>query len=115
MTSIALNALSIVYLFTGVFIWIICLIVRRNQPKKINRIYGYRTKRSMRSQDEWDFAQEFSIAKMLKIAQITVILGVLSIALPYSRTIFFIGIALFVLLMFYPVYKTEMALREKFG
>ena len=29
----------------------------KNPPKKINSTYGYRTNRSMKNQDTWDFAQ----------------------------------------------------------
>ncbi len=33
---------------------------KNNPPKKINRMMGYRTKSSMKSQDAWDFAQVYS-------------------------------------------------------
>ena len=33
---------------------------KKNPPKKINRMVGYRTKASMKSQDAWDFAQVYS-------------------------------------------------------
>ena len=35
-------------------------------PKKINSIYGYRTSRSMKNQENWDLAQRFSSQLMLK-------------------------------------------------
>ena len=31
-------------------------VMRKNPPKDINGVYGYRTKRSMQNQDTWDFA-----------------------------------------------------------
>jgi uncharacterized membrane protein len=36
----------------------------RFPPKKINPLYGYRTPRSMRSQEAWDFANKYSSALM---------------------------------------------------
>ena len=35
-------------------------------PKKINEFYGYRTTRSRKSQEAWDFAQRYS-AKLMTI------------------------------------------------
>lgn len=34
-------------------------VMRKNPPKDINSVYGYRTKRSMKNQDTWDFAHAF--------------------------------------------------------
>ena len=35
------------------------LLFMKNPPKSINSLYGYRTKRSMRNQDTWDFAHYY--------------------------------------------------------
>ena len=35
------------------------LMFLKNPPKSINTSYGYRTKRSMRNQDTWDFAHHY--------------------------------------------------------
>ena len=48
-------------------------------PKKINRFSGYRTNRSMKSQESWDFAQQ-------KCGQIWKQLGVFSV--PVSAALF---------------------------
>ena len=34
-------------------------VMEKKPPKKINGIYGYRTSRSMKNQDTWDFAQRY--------------------------------------------------------
>ena len=44
----------------GPFILLIGLITRYFPPKKPNDLYGYRTKRSMKNQDTWDFANRYS-------------------------------------------------------
>lgn len=40
-------------IFVGLAEW-----TRRRPPRKINHLYGYRTKASMASQERWDFAQQ---------------------------------------------------------
>lgn len=35
------------------------LLWRKNPPRKINMVYGYRTTRSMKSQKTWDFAHRY--------------------------------------------------------
>ncbi|WP_133712278.1 SdpI family protein [Myroides indicus] len=34
------------------------MLFKRNLPKHINYIYGYRTKNAMKSQEHWHFAQK---------------------------------------------------------
>ena len=41
-------------------VMIVCgLLMKFRPPKKINRYTGYRTKNSMKSQENWDFAQQY--------------------------------------------------------
>jgi uncharacterized membrane protein len=51
-------------------------------PKKINSIYGYRTSRSMKNQDNWDLAQRFSSQLMLKQGLIMLLLAFILAVLP---------------------------------
>jgi uncharacterized membrane protein len=39
---------------------LIFIVFRMFPPKKVNALYGYRTKRSMKNQINWDFAQKSS-------------------------------------------------------
>lgn len=52
--------------FTGLLFIILGCIMLRYPPKDINYMYGYRTKRSMKNQVNWDFAQKYSSKLMLK-------------------------------------------------
>ena len=45
-------------LLAPVAMMVLGLIYKFRPPKKINRISGYRTQRSMRSQTTWDYAQK---------------------------------------------------------
>lgn len=53
-------------------------------PKKINNIYGYRTTRSMKSQEAWDFAQVYGAKKMMLAGLIMLVAGLL--LLPFNLT-----------------------------
>lgn len=51
-------------LIPGAILWVIQAVVRRNMPKNPNGTYGYRTPRSMASQEAWDYANLRSIDLM---------------------------------------------------
>ncbi|WP_010136957.1 SdpI family protein [Ochrovirga pacifica] len=63
---------------TGICYLIAGWILYKFPPKKINYLYGYRTKRSMRDQKNWDFAQKFSAIKMVLSGILIVLIGVIS-------------------------------------
>ncbi|MTI19596.1 SdpI family protein [Fulvivirga sp. RKSG066] len=44
----------------GPLMTILAIIFKAFPPKKINGIYGYRTKRSMRNQKTWDVANSYA-------------------------------------------------------
>ena len=93
-------------------------------PKKINEFYGYRTTRSCKSQEAWDFAQKYS-AKMMTVLGL-VALAVASIA-HWLRSrlclnseyvmLYDIGItAVLVVMVVLPlIVLTELELRKRFG
>jgi uncharacterized membrane protein len=58
------------------------LITLKFPPKKINSLYGYRTSRSMKNQENWDLAQRFSSQLMLKQGLIMLLLALILAVLP---------------------------------
>ena len=56
-------------------------------PKKINSIYGYRTSRSMKNQENWDLAQRFSSQLMLKQGLIMLVMAFILAVLPISTEV----------------------------
>lgn len=100
----------------GIIFWITGRIVNDYPPKKINHLYGYRTKRSMKSQEAWDFAQRHSVQLMIKS-------GIFMIGASFLGPILKLnsgwGIVLSMSVIFgivgYLFYQTETALKEKFG
>lgn len=51
-------------------------------PKKINSFYGYRTPRSMKSQKNWDFAQDYSARQLIVIGAILFLFSFLGYLIP---------------------------------
>lgn len=49
----------------GIIVVLVGIMFLLFPPKKINRLYGYRTKASMKSQEAWDVAQKCSAKMML--------------------------------------------------
>jgi len=82
-------------------------------PKKANWIYGYRTKRAMQSQYNWDFAQQYS-AKASLIAGLFFLIA--SIAgcffIVNNGTATIIEIVLLVITLTIIVLKTENKLKR---
>lgn len=57
-------------------------LMNRRPPRKITALYGYRTERSMKNEDTWQFANKYSGALIWKIGWIALaVAAVLSIAL----------------------------------
>ncbi len=110
------NPLFITLVLTGISFMIIRMIISKFPPKKINKFYGYRTKSSMKSQERWDFAQEFSNDLMLKYGILLTLIGIGGYFISMSEVVsVFISIAVILILVFTMFYQTEKAIKEKFG
>ena len=92
----------------------------KNPPKSINSLYGYRTKRSMRSQDAWNFAHRY-------FGKLWLVCGLVSIPLSLLPILFVVGkselvinktglivIGLQVLLLLATIISTERVLKDNF-
>ncbi|NIJ46565.1 putative membrane protein [Wenyingzhuangia heitensis] len=63
-------AISIISILMGV-------IMLKFPPKHINMFYGYRTKQSMSSIFNWNFAQKYSAKKMIQIGGILLLICII--------------------------------------
>ena len=93
-------------------------------PKKINEFYGYRTTRSRKSQEAWDFAQRYS-------AKLMTILGLAALIVAGGGRLFLNGLCinsdylmqydicitllLPIIVVIPPIILTELELRKRFG
>lgn len=91
-----------IFLVTG-------FVLNQFPPKKINYLYGYRTKNSMRNQQSWDFAQQFSSKLLIKYGIILAITSLLSFITDFKNEInliiAFLLLFALVLLLFLKVEK----------
>ncbi|NNE93783.1 MAG: SdpI family protein [Verrucomicrobiales bacterium] len=58
----------IVHLALGPLLLVIALLFLRFPPRDINWMYGYRTARSMKSQEAWEFANRLSARALVWIS-----------------------------------------------
>ena len=84
-------------------------------PKKINHFYGYRTSRSMKSQEAWDFAQVYAAKKMVWAGWVMLAVGVMMFPLPFSENVkAVLSVVTTVSVSVWMIVVTEKALKNKF-
>ena len=84
-------------------------------PKKINTLYGYRTNRSMKNKEVWDFANTYSTKLLLNFSLLTCIIQLVFIYKdPYSETLLLISWIIFILFLGLGIWKTELELNKYF-
>lgn len=104
-----------IFFLSGVIFLVAGIILYSFPPKKINHLYGYRTKRSMNSQEAWDFAQKDSAKQMFKAGVIMIILGVVTLLAETNEVFNLIaGLAALIGSAVYVLYFTEKKLKDKF-
>ena len=92
----------------------------KNPPKTINAIVGYRTSRSMKNQDTWNFAHLYCGKLWWKIGWSMLPLSMISMLPAMGKNDDFIGvlgavvISVECIIMFISVFFTERALAKKF-
>lgn len=96
-----------------IFMLIISFIYFKYPPKKINYFYGYRTKRSMKNNENWSFANNYA-------AKLLINFSVYSFFIPpflyflYPKNNFLITIIIHSALILSVLYFTEKQLKRKF-
>ena len=92
----------------------------RKTPKKINFVYGYRTKRSMMNEETWRFANQYFGKVWCFCGLILAPLSVIAIAIVFGKgpgTVGTVG-GMITMLQMIPlggaIIPTEIALRKKF-
>lgn len=92
------------------------IIMRKYPPKQINDLYGYRTTRSMLSQERWDFAQQYAAKEFLKWGTLLSLVALLGLFLEIGRTMgLVVGLLVGIAFVVIPCLLTEKALKDQFG
>ena len=105
---------SIGHLIIGPLMLVISYIFAKYPPKKINDLYGYRTKRSMRNQNTWDFANRHSTHLMWKVSLLTCVVQAIGVILLDEGVALLTATIVLVTTLIYSVYLTEKALKNTF-
>lgn len=97
-------------LLVGFVFSLAALITLRFPPKNINAMYGYRTGKSMRSQENWDIAQRYSSRLMLKQGIAMLVIGVVLEFIPIPIEV---GVILSVVLLLLSVINLFVQTEKK--
>ena len=96
---------------------IIGVLLIKCPPKKINSLVGYRTKKSSKNQEMWDFAQQFSGKAFIFIGLISIVVFFLIILLFVNKEnledVFLILSYCQIAEFFVVILITEIALKRK--
>jgi len=110
------------------FFWIIDLLIptamtiigvlfKTHPPQKINMIYGYRTTRSMASQEAWDYAHQLCGKEWIVIGLIllafVILIKLIAPTSPEILSLINTGVSITVLIL--PIPFIEKILKDKFG
>lgn len=94
------------------------MLFKRNLPKHINYIYGYRTKNAMKSQEHWDFAQKKAAKELIRSGLWLCVSLPLLFIIPegdiYTPYILGVIVAFSLFVPCISIFKTEKALKNKF-
>ena len=96
------------------------LLLMKNPPKKINSVYGYRTRRSVKSQETWDFAHYYFGKLWLVCGLVSIPISLIPICLVLGKSEQVISVAGLIvlgiqtLLLLVTILLTERALKKNF-
>lgn len=93
---------------------------KNHPPKSINKIYGYRTARSMKSKESWDFAHKYFGRILFRSGLGVAVLTIIILLMFKNSSDSTLGKAVIILLLLQvaalivPIIPTEMALKRKY-
>lgn len=110
------NELFLILISVSPIFIIVGFLMMKFPPKSINSLLGYRTKQSRSSTDKWKFSQVYSAIQLMKSGLFGSLIAFGCLFLDSDGTEdVFVGLLLVLVLAFYPIYKTEKAIKQKFG
>jgi uncharacterized membrane protein len=113
MESILSNTVFLVTSLCGIIYVITAVITLKYPPKAINYLYGYRTERSMKSEESWKFSQEYSSKKLRNYGLILLLISFISLFFDIDEIIGVTISILIVLILTFMIYiQTENKLKK---
>ena len=109
------NPLFNICFFVGLIFVFAGSLMYRFPPKNINYLYGYRTISSMKNQERWDFAQQFSAKEMMKLGAFLTFTSLLAVITNFEESVnLIIGLSLMFLIVVILFLRVENAIKTKF-
>lgn len=109
------NLIFIIPVSTGLIFVIAGFVMLMFPPQKINNLYGYRSSRSKKSQESWDYAQKYSSKELIKFGVLLALSGLLGfIFQPIRDTAMIIGLGLVIITVIVLIIRVESAIKNKF-
>ena len=109
------NILSTSNIVGSIFL-IIGMILFLFPPKKINKLYGYRTSNSMENIERWNYAQTLSSKRLIISGLLLLTAGIVGLVFPSIQGLVnSIGLSASVLMIIFIYIKTESDIVKKFG
>ncbi len=111
--------LFIMTMMMPILMILIGLLWKKHPPKQINSFYGYRTARSMQSQEAWDFAHAYHAKTWMFWGISLLIFSLAAMILIYRKEnyeiydLVIVGMQMVVMLV--SIVPTELALKKKYG
>lgn len=103
-------------LLIGLIFIVAGFILHKFPPKTINTLYGYRTKRLMRDQKSWDFAQLYSSKLMMQFGLLYAFIGLIGfIYKPNETIVAIITITLLIAIAAIIIVIVERKLKNRFS
>ncbi|OPZ89370.1 MAG: hypothetical protein BWY74_02758 [Firmicutes bacterium ADurb.Bin419] len=92
----------------------------KNAPKEINMVFGYRTTRSMKNKDTWEFAHSYCGKLWLRIGAIMLVLSAIAMLFVIGKDVKDIGTfggivcGIQVVLLIGSIFPVERAIKNNF-
>lgn len=97
----------------GLLILLVGYLYQRFPPKKINYIYGYRTKRSMANQQVWDYANSLGAKMIIRVGWLVLAVGLISYYLLPEHSLI-ITVSALIIFLLGSLYYSEKELDRHF-
>ncbi|QOI97015.1 MAG: SdpI family protein [Flammeovirgaceae bacterium] len=101
------------HLMLGPLMLVLSFLFKQFPPKKINHWYGYRTPRSMRSQEAWDFANRYSSYALVIVSGLTCLVQVITYSLMTFKSAIIVSAIFLSVALLAVIPLTEIQLNKK--
>jgi len=110
------NLIILLPVIVGPIFIILGLTMLKLPPKRINGIYGYRTRSSRKSQERWDFAQKFAAREMMRIGGLLMITSAIGVFYkPEGKVAATIAFAILIFFIAILLVRIEKAIKKRFS